>query len=234
MKRVAVMLANGHEEIEALTPVDVIRRAGAECVTFAVTEDVVVTGSHGVRIIADAPISLFNPSEFDAIVLPGGMPGAKILGETKAVIDAVNTLDALGKLVCAICASPAVVLGVTAYVSGTPATVWVSSLDENPIESSSRMLLVHLTDVQGAGTKYENYDRKMLLQWGKGSLVEKGSAEVSIELTNPKSYTVYELDTSGIRVRKLKSTVYGNKLTFTVSTENPMGTGRIYYEIVKK
>lgn len=122
----------------------------------------------------------------------------------------------------------------TAYVSGTPATVWVSSLDENPIESSSRMLLVHLTDVQGAGTKYENYDRKMLLQWGKGSLVEKGSAEVSIELTNPKSYTVYELDTSGIRVRKLKSTVYGNKLTFTVSTENPMGTGRIYYEIVKK
>ena len=124
MKRVAVMLANGHEEIEALTPVDVIRRAGAECVTFAVTEDVVVTGAHGVRIIADAPISMFNPSEFDAIVLPGGMPGAKILGETKAVIDAVNTLDALGKLVCAICASPAVVLGVNGLICGRRVTCY--------------------------------------------------------------------------------------------------------------
>lgn len=120
------------------------------------------------------------------------------------------------------------------YVSGVPATVWVSSLDENPIESSTRMLLVHLTDVQGEGTVYETYERTTLVKWGTGSLVEKGKADVNLTLDKPKSYSVYELDTSGKRMRKLKTSVYGNKLEFSVSTENVMGTGSIYYEIVKK
>ena len=120
------------------------------------------------------------------------------------------------------------------FVTGVPATVWVSSLDENPIESSSRMLLVHLTDVQGDGTKYENSERKMLLNWGKGSLVEKGSADIYLALDNPKGYSVYQLDTSGDRIRKLKSKILGNQLQFTVCTEDAYGMGCIYYEVVKK
>ena len=96
------------------------------------------------------------------------------------------------------------------------------------------MLLVHLTDVQGEGTVYETYERTTLIKWGTGSLVEKGKADVYLTLDQPKSYSVYELDTSGKRMRKLKTSVNGNKLEFSVSTENIMGTGSIYYEIVKK
>ena len=120
------------------------------------------------------------------------------------------------------------------YVSRVPATVWVSSLDENNIESSSRMLMVHLTDVQGNGTEYATHERTKLMKWGTGSLVEKGDAEVTITLENPKLYNVYELDTSGKRMRKIKTSAYGNKLCVSLSTENAMGTGCIYYEIVKK
>ena len=123
MKRVAVMLANGCEELEALTPVDVIRRAGAECVTFALS-DMTVTGSHGIVFKADDVIENFKPELFDAIVLPGGMPGAKILGESRAVLSAVNQFDAQGKIVAAICAAPAVVLGVNGLICGRRVTCY--------------------------------------------------------------------------------------------------------------
>ena len=74
----------------------------------------------------------------------------------------------------------------------------------------------------------------MLLNWGKGSLVEKGSADISLALDNPKGYSVYQLDTSGDRIRKLKSKILGNQLQFTVCTEDAYGMGCIYYEVVKK
>lgn len=129
------MLANGCEEIEALTPVDVVRRAGGECTSFSVTGSEIVVGSHGIRIIADALLQSFDPHEYDAIVLPGGMPGAKVLGECKAVIDAVNAFDAQGKVVAAICAAPAVVLGINGLICGRrvtcyPADVFINVLDD--------------------------------------------------------------------------------------------------------
>lgn len=118
-------------------------------------------------------------------------------------------------------------------VSDNPATVWVSSLDENSIEQSSRILLVHLTDIQGRGTRYATDERKMLLRWGTCPLLEKGSANISLKLDKPSAYTVYELDTSGDRVRKIKTKATKTNLTFIVNTENPMGMGRMYYEIVR-
>lgn len=120
------------------------------------------------------------------------------------------------------------------YVNNVPATVWVSSLDGNPVHQSSRLLLVHLTDVQGRGSEFETDEMTKLLKWGNGLVVAKGTANVSLTLDNAQKYTVYELDTSGKRGNKVETETYGNTLNFTVSTENSMGLGCLYYEIVNR
>ena len=120
-----------------------------------------------------------------------------------------------------------------ATISGSPAGIWVSSLDENPIESSGRLLLVHLTDVQGDGIRFADDSRTTILKWGAGSLVQKGAASVSLALESPGSYSVYELATNGARIRKLPAKATIASLDFDVCTDGPDG-GRIYYEIVKE
>jgi len=121
----------------------------------------------------------------------------------------------------------------SATISGAPASIWVSSLDDNPIEDSRRMLLVHLTDVQGDGIRFADESRTIILKWGVGTLVQRGSADVSLSLSDPGSYSVYELGTDGARTGKLPSDVCDGRLEFRVSTDGPNG-GRIYYEIVRE
>lgn len=117
MKKAVVFLANGFEEIEALTAVDVLRRAGVVVDTVSVCEKQ-VTGAHGIKVIADKTEDDFNPDDYDAVVLPGGMPGAKILGECKKVVGCAATFDARHKIVAAICAAPATVLGMNGLTEG--------------------------------------------------------------------------------------------------------------------
>ena len=114
-----------------------------------------------------------------------------------------------------------------------PATLWVSSLDGAPIERSSRLLLVHLTDVQGDGTRYADESRQVLLKWGRGCLVECGEAEVELRLGAGAAPTVYSLDTAGNRTGKVPSRFEDGVLRFRVSTRGPDGKGRIYYEIAR-
>ena len=113
-----------------------------------------------------------------------------------------------------------------------PTTLWVSSLDGLPLAQSTRMILVHLTDVQGDGRLYADEKRKILLKWGKGCLVELGAAEVSMKLDAPSEYKVFGLDTSGKRVCQIETRTEKNKLCFSVSTSSHSG-GRIYYEVVR-
>ncbi len=109
MKNVAVFIADGSEELEALTPVDVLRRAGAKVETVSVNGEF-ITGSHGIVIKADKTVDKADFSAYDCLVIPGGMPGAvNISNNNKAVLAITLALDG-GKLVGAICASPAVVL----------------------------------------------------------------------------------------------------------------------------
>ena len=134
-------------------------------------------------------------------------------------------------------------------------TLWVSSLDGVPIERSSRMLLVHLTDVQGDGTRYADEARQVLLEWGHGCLVECGAAEVELRIQSLKrearlspqsgdlsgdaalngvvGFAVYALDTAGNRVGEVPSQFEGGVLRFTVSTRRADGSGCLFYEIVK-
>ncbi|TAJ14414.1 DJ-1/PfpI family protein [Marinilabiliaceae bacterium JC017] len=107
-KHVIIFLADGFEEIEALTPVDVLRRAGIQVSTVSIQETRNVTGAHQIVVKADA---LFTETDFDKanmVVLPGGMPGAKNLNEHEGVKNILLRFAKENKLIGAICAAPMV------------------------------------------------------------------------------------------------------------------------------
>ena len=107
MSKVLIPLAAGFEEIEAVTNIDVLRRASIEVVTVSL-DSLDVMGDHDIPIIADKRIDQVNIDEFDAIVLPGGMPGAGNLRDNAKVLEYVRKIDEKGGLVAAICAAPMV------------------------------------------------------------------------------------------------------------------------------
>ncbi len=107
MKRVLVPLANGFEEIEATTIIDILRRAGAEVVTAGL-EKRNVTGSHEIKMVADSVIDEHLSDQWDLIVLPGGVPGTQNLAADPRIIDMLKSHAATNKLTAAICAAPAV------------------------------------------------------------------------------------------------------------------------------
>ncbi|MBR2704259.1 MAG: DJ-1/PfpI family protein [Clostridia bacterium] len=111
MKKIAILLADGFEEVEALTPKDVFSRAGFICDLVSIKENNVVRSTHEVCVLADKVFSQCgNFSEYDMIVLPGGMPGAKFLAESEKVLNIVRDFDNQGKYIGAICAAPSLVL----------------------------------------------------------------------------------------------------------------------------
>lgn len=120
--KAAIFFADGFEDIEALSPVDYMRRAGIEVITVGVkgtpfNKTLIVTSSHHVPMIMDMSMQDFL-SEYgsnlpDCIVCPGGGKGAVNLSECKELLDYIEKCNSEGKLVTAICASPAVVLGKT-------------------------------------------------------------------------------------------------------------------------
>jgi protein deglycase len=106
-KRAAVLLSPGFEEIEALTVVDVLRRAQLTCDMVSVAGTPEVEGSHAIVVKADKVLDA-SIHDYDMLVLPGGLPGATNLRDSQMVIEAVQAFDREGKLVGAICAAPMV------------------------------------------------------------------------------------------------------------------------------
>lgn len=117
MSKTGILMADGCEEIEGLTAVDILRRAGLEIVTISMNKTDSVTGSHNITFQTDAIFEQVNLDEFDAIILPGGMPGTVKLGEHAGVTKAVQAFASAGKLVAAICAAPSV-LGAAGILQG--------------------------------------------------------------------------------------------------------------------
>ncbi len=105
---VALFLADGCEEIEALTVADLLFRAGIPCTTVSITDSRTVVSSHKITIIADTVISDLSFDEYDMLVLPGGMPGTVNLGSCKALTDKVLEFAKNDKPIAAICAAPSV------------------------------------------------------------------------------------------------------------------------------
>ena len=124
MAKVYVFLANGFEDVEALIPIDVLRRGGVEVVTVSTTDFPLVQSAHGVNIEADIMFEQGDFSDADLLMLPGGMPGAKNLYEHEGVCQAVRKQAQAGKKVSAICAAPAVVLAQLGLLEGRRATCY--------------------------------------------------------------------------------------------------------------
>ncbi|MCL2213852.1 MAG: DJ-1/PfpI family protein [Treponema sp.] len=121
-KKAIVLLADGFEDVEAVTPIDYLSRAGVEVTAASITENLTVTSRWGrIRITACAALADLvkqNDNSWDAVILPGGIPGAVNLAASKETGALLTETAAAGKLVCAICASPALVLAPLGLIKG--------------------------------------------------------------------------------------------------------------------
>jgi 4-methyl-5(b-hydroxyethyl)-thiazole monophosphate biosynthesis len=164
-KNVLVPLANGAEEIEAMTIIDVLRRAGAD-VVIAGVEALEITAAHGVRLMADKPISECTNETWDMIVLPGGMPGAENLHNSTSLADLLVRQEKEGRWYAAICAAPAVVLAPLGLLEGRHATCYPGFTEK----------------LQGATVSEERVvvDGHCITSKGPGSAMEFAVALVSV------------------------------------------------------
>ena len=124
MAKVYEFLANGFEEVEALAPVDILRRGGVEVKMVSITGSNLVESSHGVVVKADLLFEdITDFSDADLLMLPGGMPGSKNLNEHEGVRKALKEQFEKGKRVAAICAAP-LVLASVGLLKGKKATIY--------------------------------------------------------------------------------------------------------------
>ncbi|MGQ0384276.1 MAG: DJ-1 family glyoxalase III [Gammaproteobacteria bacterium] len=128
MKRVLVPLAEGFEELEAVTIIDILRRAGIEVVVASLAGSP-VTGSHGLRISADTPLAALAEQDFDMVALPGGMPGAEHLRKDARIGELLRRQRQKGRPVAAICAAP-MVLQAAGVLEGRRATSYPGFLKD--------------------------------------------------------------------------------------------------------
>lgn len=122
MKKVCVFMDNGSEEVEALTIVDFLRRTGMQCDLVSNTNSLELVGSHKIKIIADKKLSdIENDFSYDALVIPGGIPGAYNLRDNEKLLTFIKAMSERGKKTAAICAGP-VVLDAAGILAGKKAT----------------------------------------------------------------------------------------------------------------
>lgn len=123
MKKIGVFFAPGFEEIEALTVVDVCRRAGIEVEMISVEDTDWVEGSHGIRTGMDQPLSQVDTETLDMLVLPGGMPGTVNLERCVPLMEALDRFYQTGRWVAAICAAPRI-FAHRGFLEGRRATIY--------------------------------------------------------------------------------------------------------------
>lgn len=140
MSKTGIFFANGNEEIEGLTVVDILRRAGIEIESISIYDEAVVTGSHNITFHTDTTMAEADFDSYDAIVLPGGMPGTLHFAENKEVNSVIKKFAQEGKLVCAICAAPSV-LGAAGILEGKKQPV-IRALKKNSPEQKSYSILL--------------------------------------------------------------------------------------------
>ncbi|MQN00799.1 MAG: DJ-1/PfpI family protein [Lachnospiraceae bacterium] len=123
MSKVAILIADGCEECEALIQVDMLRRAKIDIDMVSVSDSRQVTSARNITFICDRVLSDLDPDAYDGVILPGGMPGTTNLKENPKVISLIKKYNAEKKLVAAICAAPTV-LGYAGILKGRNATCY--------------------------------------------------------------------------------------------------------------
>ncbi|MCR4745593.1 MAG: DJ-1/PfpI family protein [Lachnospiraceae bacterium] len=165
MKKAAVFLADGFEEVEALTPIDMLRRAGVEVTTVSIKESLNINGSHNIVVEADKLFEDVNYEEIDMFILPGGGPGTVNLENCLKLEEVLKKADADGKFISAICAAPRV-LGKLGFLKGHKATCYPGNekyLEGAEYEADARAVT----------------DGRFVTARGMGTAIEFGSAVIS-------------------------------------------------------
>ncbi len=134
MARVLVPLATGFEEIEAVTMIDILRRAGID-VVVASLDPGPVKGSHGITIAADQDLGAVMDQHFDMVALPGGMPGAANLQRDSRIVSLLQSTAGHGGVIAAICAAP-MVLAAAGLLQGRRATSYPGFLDSAAVQDT--------------------------------------------------------------------------------------------------
>jgi 4-methyl-5(b-hydroxyethyl)-thiazole monophosphate biosynthesis len=149
-----VPLADGFEEIEAMTLIDVLRRAGIQVDMVGVVGSV-IRGAHGVRVMTDLKLSDVKAEMYDGIILPGGNPGYANLAKTARLLEIVRRLNEAGKLVGAICAAPSV-LAKAGVLEERRATIYPGMERQIPYPRPERVVIDgNIVTSQGPGTAME-------------------------------------------------------------------------------
>lgn len=175
-RSVLVLCCEGFEEIEALSVVDVLRRANVSVTLCSVPGNDIMNGSHGIGVRADKP---FGEKEkagigYDAVVLPGGLPNAHLLRDNDGVIECVKRFFSDGKLVCAICAAPCV-LERAGLLSGRKATSYPGSIKKESCGSYVEDRVVRDANIitsRGPGTALA-FSYEILRALGLGNAADK-------------------------------------------------------------
>lgn len=154
MGKVYVFLAEGFEEIEGLTVVDLLRRAKIETEMVSVMEGKQIRGSHGIKVTADSMFADVDFSDAEMLVLPGGMPGTLNLGNHEGLCELLKKHYAEEKKIAAICAAPSV-FGQLGFLNGRVATCYpgFESKLEGAIVCAAKVAVDgHVTTSRGMGT----------------------------------------------------------------------------------
>lgn len=147
-----IFLAPGFEEIEAMTPVDVLRRAGISVTTVSITDSPIVEGAHGVGVKADAMFADLDYSDAGWLIFPGGMPGASNLAAHEPLMNLLKSHHAKCGNIAAICASPAIVLAPNGILDDRDAVCYPGmETDDENIEWLDLMAAVDGNVVTGRG-----------------------------------------------------------------------------------
>lgn len=154
MSRIGIFMADGCEMIEALTVVDIVRRAGLSIDTISINKTTAVTSSHKVTFLSDITTAEMDPDAYDALVIPGGVPGVPNLGADPVVAEAIRKFAAEGKILAAICAGPTV-LGQAGLLDGKHATChpgWEPKMGQAILETDTVVKDQNVITSRGMGT----------------------------------------------------------------------------------
>ncbi len=180
--QILVPIADGVEELEAVTIIDILRRAGARVVVAGVSKKD-VTASRGVMIRADVLLSDCIESPFDAIVLPGGVPGVEHLRDCEALITHIKQHHRQNKLLGAICAAPQVVLAYHGILSERRATGHPAFIEHILNQEALDQKVVvdgNLVTSRGAGTALEFALKLVEILYGRPKTLEIAAAIVAV------------------------------------------------------
>ncbi len=158
MANVVMLLAKGFEETEAIVPVDLLKRAGANVILVSTEGELSVSGAHGISVAADISIEDLHKEEMDCLVLPGGATGTELLRENPQVASLIEYAAGKGIIIAAICAAPTI-LGNMGLLEGRNAAVYPGFDDESMQSANITGKKVEHDDIfitaEGMGVAFE-------------------------------------------------------------------------------